>query len=125
MKLIEIEKKSKVLKKAQFGCLRHVYALNITKGCEFQGVYCYARGYPEAPEPGIVYLYRNIPEKLAREIDNPRRRTVIDHVLFNTASDSFQSHPAILDITYQSMEVLLKRKIRVSFLRVFEKGVVN
>jgi len=116
MDLIEVERKSRVLKKAQFGCLRDAYTLNVTRGCEFTCVYCYARGYPEAPLSGEVQLYRNLPEKLAEELDNPRRRSVIDWVLFNTASDSFQTHPKILDITYRTMKILLERGIGFSFL---------
>lgn len=62
MKLTEVERKSRVLTKAQFGCLRDVYTLNITRGCEFMCVYCYARGYPGAPLPGEIFLYRNLPK---------------------------------------------------------------
>jgi hypothetical protein len=99
MELIEAERKSRVLTKAQFGCLRDAYTLNVTRGCEFLCVYCYARGYPGASFSGEVHLYRNLPEKLAGELDNPRRRSVMDWVVFNTASDSFQTHPMVLDIT--------------------------
>ena len=116
MKLIETQRKSRVLTKAQFGCLKDAYTLNVTRGCEFLCVYCYARGYPEAPDAGEVFLYRNLPEKLAAELDNPRRRTEIDRVMFNTASDSFQRHPAILDTTFETMKVLLERGIGFSFL---------
>jgi DNA repair photolyase len=116
MKLIEVDRKSRILTKAQFGCLRNAYTLNITRGCEFTCVYCYARGYPEAPFSGEVQLYRNLAEKLADELDSPRRRSVIDRIVFNTASDSFQTHPAILDITYDTMIVLLERGIGFSFL---------
>jgi DNA repair photolyase len=116
MELVDVERKSKVLTKAQFGCLRDVCTINVTRGCEFMCVYCYARGYPGAPFPGEVHLYRNLPEKLAEELDNPRRRSVIDSVAFNTASDSFQTHPEILDISYRTMKVLLERGIGFSFL---------
>lgn len=116
MELTHRERKSRVLTKAQFGCLRDAYTINVTKGCEFTCVYCYARGYPEAPYSGQVHLYGNLPEKLGEELDNPRRRSVIDWVVFNTASDSFQTHPEILNITYRAMKVLLERGIGFSFL---------
>jgi len=116
MELIEVERKSRVLTKAQFGCLRDAYTLNVTRGCEFLCVYCYARGHPGASFSGGVHLYRNLPEKLAGELDNPRRRSVMDWVVFNTASDSFQTHPMVLDITYRTMKVLLERGIGFSFL---------
>ena len=116
MNLIATERKSRVLSRAEFGCLRGAYTINVTRGCEFDCVYCYARGYPEAPAAGEVHLYRNLPEKLAAELDNPRRRTPVRRVIFNTASDSFQTHPDILDVTYRAMRVLLERRIGVSFL---------
>lgn len=116
MKLIEADRKSRVLTRAEFGCLKDAYTINVTRGCEFLCVYCYARGYPEAPDAGEVHVYRNLPEKLAAELDNPRRRSAVDRVMFNTASDSFQRHPAILDTTYETMKVLLERGIGLSFL---------
>lgn len=116
MKIIEIERKGRILTRAQFGCLRDVYTLNITKGCEFSCAYCYARGYPEAPCTGEVHVYRNLPNKLAEELDNPRRRKAVSWIAFNTSSDSFQSHPTVLETTYQTMTVLLDRGIGFSFL---------
>ncbi len=116
MALIEVQRKSSVLRKAQFGCLQDAYTVNVTRSCEFMCVYCYARGYPEAPSAGDVHLYRNLPEKLARELDKPRRRSVINWVMFNTASDSFQTHPLVLDAAYGCMKVLLERGIGFSFL---------
>jgi DNA repair photolyase len=116
LEFIEIERRSRVLTKAQFGCLKEVYTFNITRGCEFNCVYCYARGYTGAPSSGQVHLYGNLPDKLTGELDNPRRRSVVDWVVFNTASDSFQTHPAVLDITYRTMKVLLERGIGFSFL---------
>ncbi|NIQ37466.1 MAG: radical SAM protein [Proteobacteria bacterium] len=116
MELIDLERRSRFLTKAQFGCLRDAYTLNVTRGCEFMCVYCYARGYPEAPADDHVHLYRDLPEKLAAELDNPRRRAVVDWVVFNTASDSFQTHPSILDITFRTMKVLLERGVGLSFL---------
>jgi DNA repair photolyase len=113
---IDIERKGRILTKARFGCLRDTYTINVTKGCEFGCVYCYARGYPEAPIPEEVHLYRNLPAKLIAELDNPRRRARVRWVAFNTASDSFQTDPAILNIAYRTMEVLLKRGVGVSFL---------
>ncbi len=116
MKLIEIERKSRVLKRVQFGCLQDSYSLNVTRGCSFGCVYCYARGYPEAPDKNEVYLYANLPQKIAHEMDSPKRRLKVDHVSFNTATDCFQNHPRILEIAYQSMQAFLKRGVSISFL---------
>lgn len=120
MKLIEIDRKGKVLTRADFGCLRGVPTVNVTRGCEFACTYCYARAYPEAPV-GEVRLYRNLPDRLAAELDNPRRRRAVERVVFNTASDCFQTHPAVLEVTYRAMRVLLERGVALSFLT---KGVV-
>jgi len=37
-------------------------------------------------------------------------------VVFNTATDCFQPHPDVLEVTYQTMAVLLERGIDISFL---------
>jgi DNA repair photolyase len=115
MKFVEIGRKSRVLTKSDFGCLRGAHTLNVTRGCEFKCTYCYARGYPDTPL-GTVHIFSNLAEKLAAELDSPRRRTVIHRVLFNTASDSFQTQPDILDVTFRTMKVLLERGIGFSFL---------
>jgi len=104
MRFLEVERKGRVLNKAQFGCLRDCFTLNITKGCEFLCAYCYARGYPGAPVSGEVHVYGNLSDKLAKELDNPRRRSEASWVAFNTASDSFQTHPFVLDVAYHTME---------------------
>lgn len=116
MKLIEIEKKSRILKRLQFGCLQDSYSVNVTRGCSFRCVYCYARGYPEAPDKDKIYLYANLPQKIAQEMDSPRRRLKVDHVSFNTATDCFQNHSRVLEIAYQSMYVFLRRGVNISFL---------
>ncbi|MBI5439723.1 MAG: hypothetical protein HY900_00755 [Deltaproteobacteria bacterium] len=124
MKLPEITaiaKRGPILGRPRFGCLAGSYSLNLTRGCAFSCVYCYARGYPNAPPAGHVYVYRDLPERLASELDNPRRRSTIGSVALNTASDCFQPLPEILGVTYRAMEVLLDRRIPFSFLT---KGTV-
>ncbi len=116
MRVIPAQRKSRVLSKVRFGCLSEAYSINVTKGCQFRCVYCYARAYPEAPHAEKVYVYTNLAHKLSEELDNPRRRIQVDWVVFNTASDSFQADPQILDITFKSMKVLLERGIGISFL---------
>jgi DNA repair photolyase len=112
----EVERRSRALHRASFGCLRETWVLNVTRGCLLGCVYCYARGYADAPPTGEVELYRNLPQMLERELDSPRRRSRINWVAFNTASDSFQPHPDIQMVSRRSMEVLLKRGIGVSLL---------
>src|SRR5512141_1100679 len=111
MKIVEIERKSRVLHKAQFGCLADTFTVNVTRGCEFMCVYCYARGYPNAPPPGEVYLYQHLPQKLVAELDSPRIRSTVDWVSFNTASDCFQTHPQVQEVAFEAMQVLLERSV--------------
>ncbi|RLB07298.1 MAG: hypothetical protein DRG50_03265 [Deltaproteobacteria bacterium] len=110
------QRRAKVLKKTNFGCLKGVYTINVTNGCSLSCTYCYARGYSQAPPKGEVELYTNLPSLLQQELANPRRRENPDLVVFNTASDCFQPHPAILDVTYHSMKVLLEEGVTISFL---------
>jgi len=115
-RVLHKERKGQVLRKVNFGCLKGTYALNVTMGCGFSCVYCYARGYTNAPPKGVVYLFTNLPYLLKRTLDGVRRRVRPDYMVLNTASDCFQDHPDILNITYQVMEVLLTRGIGISFL---------
>ncbi len=113
------ERKTDVLKKGTFGCLKGIASINITMGCLLGCVYCYARGYPGAPGNRRAVLFSNLPEKLRFELSKKRERVPV--VLFNTASDSFQPHPDILKTSIKVMEILLSRSIPISFLT---KGVI-
>jgi DNA repair photolyase len=115
VKLAKAIKKGSLLARPRFGCLRGGRSLNVTRGCALGCVYCYARSYPGAPEDEVL-LYEHLPELLAAELDSPRRRSAVEWVAFNTASDSFQPHPEVLETSYRAMEVLLERGIPFSFL---------
>jgi len=112
--IIYKEKKYPALKKCNFGCLSGFHAINITNGCMHYCVYCYARGYPNAPPKGIVELYSNLPDLIRGELR--RKRKFPNLVIFNTSSDCFQPHPEILEVTYRCMEELLRWGINISFL---------
>jgi DNA repair photolyase len=113
-KLLPIERRSEVLKRSVFGCLRDVPSINITKGCIHSCVYCYARGFPEAPPEGEVHIYKNLPEILERELS--RKNRLPAWISFSTASDAFQDIDEVLDITYSCMKLALERGIGISFL---------
>jgi DNA repair photolyase len=113
--VVSRERRGRVLKRATFGCLKGVYALYVTSGCGLACTYCYARGYSQAPPKGTVELYANLPTLLHRELASPRRRAE-DFVVFNTASDCFQPHPAILDVTLRFMRAVLESGMSLSFL---------
>ncbi len=116
LRVILRERKSKALSPGTFGCLQGAFTINVTQGCGLSCTYCYARGYATAPPRGDVYLFINLPELLRKELDSNRRRWLPGMVIFNTATDCFQPHPDILEVTYQSMTILLERGIGISFL---------
>ncbi len=113
-KLLPIERRSEVLKRSVFGCLRDVPSINVTKGCLHSCVYCYARGFPEAPPEGEIYIYKNLPEILERELS--RKKRLSSWISFSTASDAFQDIDEVLKITYSCMNLILQRGIGISFL---------
>jgi len=110
--LIEMERKSDVLKKVRFGCLTGLPVLNFTSGCLHSCVYCYAKGYPSAPPEGQVFFWSNTRRLLEKKL----LRSKPPFVVLNTASDSFQPHPKVLNMAYECMEILIKHKIPFSFL---------
>ena len=112
-------RKGKVLAPAHFGCLEGIPTLNVTSGCLFQCAYCYARGYRQAPGKGVIHLYTNLPELLERELS--RKRVIPPWVILNTASDGFQPHTDILNVTYEVVRLLLGHGIGISFLT---KGII-
>jgi DNA repair photolyase len=115
-RVIPRERKIRALKVGTFGCLRGAYTLNVTQGCGLLCTYCYARGYATAPAKGNVQLFVNLPQLLRGELDSKRRRWLPAMVIFNTATDCFQPHPDILEVTYQAMAILLERGVGISFL---------
>lgn len=118
-KVVPTLRKGKILTPSRFGCLTGIPTLNVTSGCVFQCAYCYARGYSQSPEKGEIHLYVNLPDLLRDELR--RKRTIPPWVILNTSSDCFQSHPDILDVTYEVMRILFNHEMGVSFLT---KGVI-
>jgi len=114
LRLVRIERKSPVLNQPDFGCLRGIPSINITKGCMHSCVYCYARGFPDAPPKGEVYIYTNILPLLECEITKKKR--LPQWVSFSTASDAFQAIDEVLDSTFKIMKLLLEMGIGISFL---------
>lgn len=118
-KVLSRLRKATVLTPAQFGCLKGIPTLNITSGCLFQCAYCYARGYSQAPKAGEVHLYTNLPDLLKAGLS--RKKTIPPWVILNTSSDCFQTHPDILEVTYEVIRILLDHQIGISFLT---KGII-
>lgn len=109
-----VEKKPPALKPFSFGCLKGSHAVNLTRGCLHRCVYCYARGYPSAPDQ--VELYGNLLDLASEELRSPLKRKRLKLIVFNTASDSFQPHPQILELAHGLMELLLKEGLPLYFL---------
>ena len=118
-KIIPKLRRGKVLSPAHFGCLEGIPTLNITQGCLFQCAYCYARGYSQSPQAGEANLYINLPDLLMDEL--VRKKVIPRWVILNTSSDCFQSHPDILHVTYEVIQILLNHGIGISFLT---KGII-
>lgn len=114
VRLIKEMRKTKILKPSAFGCLKGIPSINITRGCLHSCVYCYARGFTDAPLKGEIHLYENLSEMLERELD--RKRKLPSWVSFSTASDAFQDIDEILKMTFNVMRLLLERGIGISFL---------
>lgn len=114
IKLIKEKRKTYILKTTVFGCLKSIPAINITRGCLHSCVYCYARGFTNAPPKGEVHLYENLAEMLEWELS--RRRRLPSRVFFSTASDAFQAVDEILEITYRVMRIILEKGIGILFL---------
>lgn len=108
------ERRSQILHPFAIPCMNGVLALNVTRGCAHACTYCYCRAYPEAPPPGQLPVYENLPARLEREL--ARMRRLPRAVSLCTASDPFQPFPSVLNVTYQAAEMLLERGISVAFL---------
>jgi len=67
----------------------------------------------------MIHLYTNLPELLERELS--RKRVIPPWVILNTASDGFQPHTDILNVTYEVVRLLLDHGIGISFLT---KGII-
>jgi DNA repair photolyase len=114
VKIIREQRKTPLLKPTQFGCLKTTPSINITRGCIHSCVYCYARGFTDAPPLGEVHLYENLHEVLEREL--ARKRKFPSWVSFSTASDAFQDMDEILEVAYRTIKMLLERGIGIAFL---------
>ncbi|MFH1132142.1 MAG: radical SAM protein [Pseudomonadota bacterium] len=115
MKIFSAVKKQ-VFSIGKIGCVGEVTTLNVTRGCAGECVFCYARCYRGAPEPGTFVLYNNLPSQLRQELDSPRRkRPLPKFVVLSSYSDAFLGSEAVTQVTRNCLEILLNRRIGVSF----------
>lgn len=114
-----VQRKTSPFKRPDFKCLRGIPSINVTKGCAHGCIYCYARGFPEAPPEGEIHLYGNLPDMMEEELSRMKRIPL--WVSFSTASDPFQPFDEVLEVTYRGMKLLLTSGIGVTFLT---KGII-
>ena len=97
------------------------WTLNPYRGCTHACHYCFARRYHTQFELGpgdhfssIIFVKRNLPDVLAREVDKPSwtRETVA----VGTATDPYQPIEGHYKLTRQSLEVLLKSRTPIGLV---------
>ena len=88
------------------------WTLNPYRGCTHACHYCFARRYQTQFELGpgdhfssIIFVKRNLPEVLARELDKPSWTR--EQVAVGTATDPYQPIEGHYKLTRRSLEVLL------------------
>ncbi|MBM4054567.1 MAG: radical SAM protein [Planctomycetes bacterium] len=109
-----IERKAAVLARPTLKCLSEVATINPTTGCSHQCAYCYARGYSIYPGDGRVCIYKNMAEKLKKELS--RRRKLPKYVFFSSSCDALQPIPQVINLSYELMSILLAHDIGINLL---------
>jgi DNA repair photolyase len=77
-------------------------------------IYCYTRGYTIYPGENKIVIYRNLLDKIEKELARKRKKPRT--VYFSPSSDPFQPVPEVLDMAYDIFALLLEKGIGVSFL---------
>ena len=97
------------------------WTLNPYRGCTHACHYCFARRYQTQFELGpgdhfssIIFVKRNLPEVLARELDKPS--WVRDMVAVGTATDPYQPIEGHYRLTRQSLEALLAARTPIGLV---------
>ena len=114
IELLSVQRKSAVLTPSKLPCMARMPSINLTAGCAHGCVYCYAQGYCGHPGHDKVVVYANLLEKLRDELS--RRREPPAAVCFSSSSDLFQPVPEVLDLAFDVLDLLLRRRIGVVFL---------
>ncbi len=119
VRLISRDRKGPILTPSSIPCLRGLPTLNLTQGCAHGCIYCYIQGYCHYPGPDEVVLFGNTADLVRDELH--RKRRLPQRVYFSPSSDAFQYLPAVQDLAYETMAVLLRSGVEVAFL---SKGAV-
>ncbi len=105
-KIVEIQRKSNVLKRPGLPCLRHHYTINLASGCPLGCRYCYAQGFRNHPGNDKVCYYANTLDRLRRELARKRKKPEL--VYFSTACEPFIPHKPLLASLFGCMKLLLE-----------------
>ena len=97
------------------------WTLNPYRGCTHGCHYCFARRYQTQFELGpgdhfssIIFVKRNMPEVLAREVDKPS--WLRDNVAVGTATDPYQPIEGHYKLTRGSLEILLRARTPIGLV---------
>lgn len=103
--IIEVYRKTEVLKHPSLPCLSHFYTINLLAGCPYECRYCYARSFHSNPGNGKVLFYCNTFDLLRSELVKKREKPGL--VYFSTACEPFISCEPVQDVLFSVMELLL------------------
>jgi len=117
--IVEVDRKTNVLKHPSLPCLSRYHTINLTAGCPYECRYCYAQSFRSHPGPGKVTFYANTLDLLRRELPRKRKKPAL--VYFSTACEPFVPHQHILTCLYGVMELLLDSSV---FLLISTKSQI-
>lgn len=109
MIILNVTRKSPVLKRPALPCLSHYHTINLLAGCPYECRYCYARSFKSNPGNGTVHLYHNTFDLLHGELLRKRKKPGC--VYFSTACEPFVPNQLVLDILYNVMKLILDHGI--------------
>lgn len=133
--ILNVTRKSPVLKRPALPCLSHYHTVNLLAGCPYECRYCYAQSFRSNPGKGKVHFYHNTFDLLRRELPHKREKPVC--VYFSTACEPFVPNQLVLDLLFNVMKLLLdygipllistKSSIPERFIHLFTQfpGMVN
>jgi len=111
VQVIEVERKTPVLKHPTLACLSRYHTLNLLSGCPYECRYCYTQSFRSHPGWGKIVFYANTFQLLEKQL--PRMRTRPKLVYFSTACEPFTPHEAVGRELYRVMQFLLKQSVSI------------
>jgi len=109
--IIEVKRKTEVLKHPSLPCLSHFHTINLLAGCPYECRYCYARSYRSNPGNGKVLFYCNTLDLLQSELFKKRKTPGL--VYFSTACEPFISCDSVQNVLFSVMELLLDHGVSI------------